>query len=173
MNGGKRPKRPLEMDELRGSVRSYPLNTIGGTMALPQTQHPNATRSRRIDRYHRSRLLLTLLLAFRWIVTSNRFLFAVAVVVVGALFALSFTTDAWHWFQRSGALLVNIGAIVPRFSSKIAQMLSMFAGGAVAQAALTTIQSTPSNTEPARKGATPFLTEFFDNSCMPLKALMI
>ncbi len=100
------------MDELRASVRSNPLNTIGGTMALPRTQHPGATRSRRIDRFQRSRLLLILLLAFRWMVTSNGFLFAVAVVLVGGSFALSFTTDAWHWFQRSGALLVSIGAIL-------------------------------------------------------------
>ncbi len=100
------------MDELRRSVRSNPLNTVGGTMALPRTQHPNATRSRRLDRFRRTRLTLTPLLAFRWMVTSNRFLFAVAVVVVGGSFALSFTTDAWHWFQRSGALLVSIGAIL-------------------------------------------------------------
>ena len=100
------------MNELRGSVRSYPLNTIGGTMALPRTQHPNATRSRRRDRFQRSRLLWTLLLAFRWMVTSNGFLFAAAIVFVGGSFALSFTTDAWHWFQRSGALLVSVGAIL-------------------------------------------------------------
>ena len=100
------------MDEISASVRSNPLNTIGGTMALRRTQHPNATKSRLLDRFRRSRLLLTLLLAFRWMVTSNGFLFAVAVVVVGGSFALSFTTDAWHWFQRSGALLVSIGAIL-------------------------------------------------------------
>ena len=81
-------------------------------MALPRTQHPNATRSRRLDRFRRNRLMLTLLFAFRWTVTSNGFLFAVAVVVVGGSFALSFTTDVWHWFQRSGALLVSIGAIL-------------------------------------------------------------
>ncbi len=81
-------------------------------MALPQTQHPNATRSRLLDRLRRSRLLLALLRAFRWMVASNGLLFAVAVVVVGGSFALSFTTDAWHWFQRSGALLVSIGAIL-------------------------------------------------------------
>ena len=45
-------------------------------------------------------------------VTSNGFLFAAAVVTVGGSLALSFTTDAWHWFQRSGALLVSIGAIL-------------------------------------------------------------
>ena len=81
-------------------------------MALTRTQYPNTTRSGLLDRFRRSRFMLTLLVAFRWMVTSNRFLFAAAVVVVGGSFALSFTTDAWHWFQRSGALLVSIGAIL-------------------------------------------------------------
>ena len=100
------------MDELYGSARSNLLNIIGGSMALPRTQHRNTGISKRLDRFQRSRLLLTLPLAFRWMVASNGFLFALAVVVVGGSFALNFTTDAWHWFQRSGALLVSIGAIL-------------------------------------------------------------
>ncbi len=81
-------------------------------MALPRTQHPNATRARLLVQFWRNRLWLALLFAFRWMVTSNGLLFAAAVVAVGGSLALSFTTDAWHWFQRSGALLVSIGAIL-------------------------------------------------------------
>jgi len=81
-------------------------------MALPRTQHSNAIIARLLRRFWRNRLWLTLLFAFRWMVTSNGFLFAAAVVTVGGSLALSFTTDAWHWFQRSGALLVSIGAIL-------------------------------------------------------------
>ena len=53
-----------------------------------------------------------LLLAFRWAVSNSRFLYAVALVLVGSSFVISFHSDAWHWFQRSGALLVSIGAML-------------------------------------------------------------
>jgi len=33
-------------------------------------------------------------------------------MLVGSSFVISFNTDAWHWFQRSGALLVSIGALL-------------------------------------------------------------
>jgi len=53
-----------------------------------------------------------LLLAFKWAVSNSRFLYAVAFVLVGSSFVISFHTGAWHWFQRSGALLVSIGAML-------------------------------------------------------------
>jgi hypothetical protein len=52
------------------------------------------------------------LLAFRWVVSNSRFLYLIAAVLVGGSFLMSFNTDAWHWFQRSGALLVSIGALL-------------------------------------------------------------
>jgi hypothetical protein len=33
-------------------------------------------------------------------------------VLVGVSLLASFYTDAWHWFQRSGALMVSIGAVL-------------------------------------------------------------
>ena len=52
------------------------------------------------------------LLAFSWAISNSRFLYLLAAVLVGGSFLLSFNTDAWHWFQRSGALLVSIGALL-------------------------------------------------------------
>ena len=43
---------------------------------------------------------------------NSRFLYLLATVLVGGSFLISFHTDAWHWFQRSGALLVSIGALL-------------------------------------------------------------
>jgi hypothetical protein len=53
-----------------------------------------------------------LLLAFRWAISNSRFLYFLATVLVGGSLLMSFHTDAWHWFQRSGALLVSIGALL-------------------------------------------------------------
>ena len=53
-----------------------------------------------------------LLLAFRWALTTSWFLFLLAAVLVGVSLLASFYTDAWHWFQRSGALMVSIGAVL-------------------------------------------------------------
>ena len=53
-----------------------------------------------------------ILLAFRWAILNSRFLYLLAAVLVGGSFLISFHTDAWHWFQRSGALLVSIGALL-------------------------------------------------------------
>ena len=52
------------------------------------------------------------LLVFRWAVSNSLFLYLLAAALVGGSFLLSFNTDAWHWFQRSGALLVSIGALL-------------------------------------------------------------
>ena len=53
-----------------------------------------------------------LLLGFRWAVSTSSFLYLLATVLVGGSLLISFNTDAWHWFQRSGALLVSIGALL-------------------------------------------------------------
>ncbi len=53
-----------------------------------------------------------LLRSFRWAVSTNWFLFLLAVVLVGGSLLISQYSDAWHWFQRSGALLVSIGAVL-------------------------------------------------------------
>lgn len=55
-----------------------------------------------------SRQLLRL---FRWVVTTSWFLILVAVLLLGGSLILTVYTGQWHWFQRSGALLVSIGAI--------------------------------------------------------------
>ena len=48
----------------------------------------------------------------RWALTTSWFLFLLAAVLVGLSLLASFYTDAWHWFQRSGALMVSIGAVL-------------------------------------------------------------
>ena len=53
-----------------------------------------------------------LLLGFRWMLTTSWFLFLLAAGLVGFSLLASFYTDAWHWFQRSGALMVSIGAVL-------------------------------------------------------------
>ncbi len=53
-----------------------------------------------------------LLLWIRWTLTTSWFLFLLAAVLVGVSLLASFYTDAWHWFQRSGALMVSIGAVL-------------------------------------------------------------
>ena len=52
------------------------------------------------------------LVAFRWMLTTSWFLFLLAAILVSISLLASFYTDAWHWFQRSGALMVSIGAIL-------------------------------------------------------------
>jgi len=49
---------------------------------------------------------------FRWVISTSWFLFLLAAILVGASLLLSLHTDAWHWFQRSGALIVSIGAVL-------------------------------------------------------------
>ena len=52
------------------------------------------------------------LLWIHWTLTTSWFLFLLVAVLVGASLLASFYTDAWHWFQRSGALMVSIGAVL-------------------------------------------------------------
>lgn len=54
----------------------------------------------------------TALLIVKWLVTTTSLLLVLGAVIVGSSFFASFHTGEWHWFQRSGALLVSIGAIL-------------------------------------------------------------
>ena len=49
---------------------------------------------------------------FRWVVSTIWFLYLLAALLVGVSFAVSLHTDTWHWFQRSGAIMVSIGALL-------------------------------------------------------------
>ena len=53
-----------------------------------------------------------MLMSFRWVVTTSWFLYVLAAILVGSSLLVSIHTEAWHWFQRSGAMMVSIGAIL-------------------------------------------------------------
>ena len=73
------------------------------------------------------------MLAFRWAVSNSRFLYLVAAVLVGSSLLITLHTDAWHWFQRSGALLVSIGALLSTRRALGLMLDSMIYGGKLAQ----------------------------------------
>ena len=50
--------------------------------------------------------------AAKWLMTTTSIQLGVGVLIIGASLLTSVQTDQWHWFQRSGALLVSIGAIL-------------------------------------------------------------
>ena len=81
-------------------------------MTHVQTSRLDATKAGCATGALPTRVWAALLLAFRWMVTTDRFLFTIATLIVGGSFALSYTMDDWHWFQRSGAMLASIGAIL-------------------------------------------------------------
>ena len=54
----------------------------------------------------------TVLLIVKWLMTTASFLLVVGACIVGASFLASYYTGQWHWFQRSGALMVSIGVIL-------------------------------------------------------------
>lgn len=54
----------------------------------------------------------TVLHIIRWLMTTTGFLLVLAAGILGVSFFISYLTGQWHWFQRSGALLVSIGAIL-------------------------------------------------------------
>ncbi len=58
------------------------------------------------------RLSLALLKAFHYAVTRTWLLMALACALGLASLGASVATGAWHWFARSGALVVAIGAIL-------------------------------------------------------------
>jgi hypothetical protein len=55
---------------------------------------------------------LNILIAVRWILTTTWFLLILVFLFVGLSLFASLTTGAWHWFQRSGAIMVSIGAVL-------------------------------------------------------------
>ena len=59
-----------------------------------------------------TRLSLFLLNAFYALVMRTWLLMVFAALVAGASLLAGFATGQWHWFQRSGALVVIIGAIL-------------------------------------------------------------
>ena len=79
-------------------------------MAPPQLNAPNVNT--RPDLHANAFAAQHLLRGFRWTLTTSWFLFLLAMVLVGFSLMASFHTDAWHWFQRSGALMVSIGAVL-------------------------------------------------------------
>jgi hypothetical protein len=64
---------------------------------------------------------------------SSRFLYLAAAVLVGSSFVIAFHADAWHWFQRSGALLVSIGALLSTRRALGLMLDSMIYGGKLVQ----------------------------------------
>lgn len=54
-------------------------------------------------------LLLRLIIE---LITSIPLLLFLALTIVGISTLISFKTGQWHWFQRSGALVVSVGAIL-------------------------------------------------------------
>ena len=50
--------------------------------------------------------------AVRSLLANRLFLLAVAVAWVGFSVFLSVTTSEWHWFQRSGAVVVGVGVLL-------------------------------------------------------------
>jgi len=54
-------------------------------------------------------------------------------MLVGSSFVISFNTDAWHWFQRSGALLVSIGALLSTRRALGLMLDSMISGSKLLQ----------------------------------------
>ena len=59
-----------------------------------------------------NRIAIAALSLVRWLVTTTGFLLTLAACIFGVSFLASYGTGQWHWFQRSGALLVSIGAVL-------------------------------------------------------------
>ncbi|MDH3632758.1 MAG: hypothetical protein OER98_16675 [Gammaproteobacteria bacterium] len=53
-----------------------------------------------------------ILISVQWVLTTTWFLLFLVAIFVGISFLASLSTDAWHWFQRSGALMVSIGVVL-------------------------------------------------------------
>ena len=55
---------------------------------------------------------MMVLLIVKSLLSRTSFLIVFAVVILGTSIYASAYTGQWHWFQRSGALVVSIGAIL-------------------------------------------------------------
>ena len=53
-----------------------------------------------------------ILISFRWTLTTTWFLLFLIAIFVGISLLASLYSDVWHWFQRSGAIMVGIGAVL-------------------------------------------------------------
>ena len=47
-----------------------------------------------------------------WVISSPTILVSISVAISASAFAVSYSLDQWHWFQRFGAISVSIGAIL-------------------------------------------------------------
>ncbi len=52
------------------------------------------------------------LLFAQWLISSPVILVSISVAISASAFAVSYSLDQWHWFQRFGAISVSIGAIL-------------------------------------------------------------
>ncbi|MCH7744041.1 MAG: hypothetical protein IIB71_15420 [Proteobacteria bacterium] len=52
------------------------------------------------------------LLFAQWLISSPVILVSISIAISTSAFALSYSLDQWHWFQRFGAISVSIGAIL-------------------------------------------------------------
>ena len=52
------------------------------------------------------------LLTAKWLMTAVSFLLVAGIAIISVSFVAGYYTGQWHWFQRSGALLVSVGAIL-------------------------------------------------------------
>ena len=59
-----------------------------------------------------NKVKMTVFQIVKWLMTTTIFLLTFAACIIGLAFFASFYTGQWHWFQRSGALIVSIGAIL-------------------------------------------------------------
>lgn len=53
-----------------------------------------------------------MLLFAQWLISSPVILVSISIAISASTFAVSYSLDQWHWFQRFGAISVSIGAIL-------------------------------------------------------------
>jgi hypothetical protein len=71
-----------------------------------------AHEARREAAFDEKRLMSKTLADLRQLLTSRPLLLAVAATWVGVSLIASVKTSRWHWFQRSGAVVVSTGALL-------------------------------------------------------------
>ena len=78
-----------------------------------KSQHiPSQPVSNNVDITIATTIEQHILVSARWALTTTWFLLFLVAIFVGISFLASLSTDAWHWFQRSGALMVGIGVVL-------------------------------------------------------------
>ena len=53
-----------------------------------------------------------MLLFAQWLISSPVILVSISIAISASTFAVSYSLDQWHWFQRFGAISVSIGAVL-------------------------------------------------------------